>query len=165
MTLLTTAPQRLAMMALDASDELIYATDEFRETLDSSLRPGVLVEIGDGEYAGDASGARAGTETYTLSIIGNKRGQGGVGDEEERRTRQIVNDIVLYFLKHTQCQMSNDRGKQAQAYPPLSWVKWMTVRRGGVNPSAKGNEEDFWGCQLTVTLEIDVMALERLVAR
>jgi len=71
----------------------------------------------------------------------------------------------MYLLKHAQLQMSNDRGKQAQAYPPLPLVKWITITGTGINPSERGAESDFWGAMLTVTIHADLLALERLVNR
>lgn len=165
MSFITTAPQRLAWMAYDASTSVAYSSHYYHETLENVLRPGILVEEGDGEYPATAAGVERPEEVYTLNIIGRPYGSDGNRAAQDE-VRQIMHDLVLYIMKRTQLQFSNQRGHpDRSAQPGLLGVEHVRVRRGQTTKMQwDGASGPFWGGVLTVNLVGYLQAIEILVA-
>lgn|SRR5512138_1960070 len=167
MCLLTTVPPRLMQMAYDASESIVFTSHLFddTQTIDDIKRPAAILDmsVGGGDYPPNAAGVEEPTETYSLLIVGENYGQGGEG-QAELELRQIVQDVVNYFIRHTQLQVSNQRGALPAPLPPLPGVMWMRVQRA---PATRmGSQEGsgrFWGCILTLTVTEAVDALEVIV--
>lgn len=164
MTLLLTAPQRLAIMAKDASPLFKFSSDEFQETLDSLLRPAVLVEIGAADYPPIAQNVEEPTEEYSLTVIGMKYGQ-GARSEAETQLRVLVDALITYFFTRTQLQFTNDRSLEAAPLGPLLGVKWARLYRRELVTTVTRSEGDgaFWGSTLNVRITAQVLAHEVLV--
>jgi len=164
MTLILTAPQRLAIMAKDSDTRFVFATDKFVATLDDSQRPAALILVGSGDYPPVASQVEKPTEIYTIEIHGKKFGQGAVTDAEaETENRSLTASVITYFIKRSQLQFSNTRTLEAADLPALAGVESFRLRRDVLVPLEKGNESPFWGCVITVTIVTIEQALEVLV--
>lgn len=161
-----TVPDRLALMALDASTELKIAISQFRPTVDQIDLPMIIVETGEGDYPPLAAGTMNCEETYTVSILGYKFGTGSQNDATaERQVRRIAAAVIKYLWRRQQLQFSNSRGLQSAALGALDGVEYIHLHRGVTGGmSREGLADTFWGCSITVTVYgIDADAEEVLV--
>lgn len=163
MSLILTAPERLALMAYDASTLVRFTNYWFTEQVDDDMRPAVLVEVGEGDFPGTASNVEAPVETYELSIIGQTFAGADGNQQHEAEVRRVSSDIVNYFFKRTQLQFSNQRSRSGYTeLGPLVGVQHARIRRGLINAMTKADMPPFWGCQITVTVTEFAEAMEIL---
>lgn len=164
--ILLTLPERIALCAYDASTLIRFTAHTRQSTLDSLKRPAVLVEPNEGDYPPYAAGVGDVTETFLLSVIGQKYGQGAKTDAEaEVELRTVANHLAMYFFRRTQLQMSNQRSAQPAALGPLAGVKWIHLSRRTFETTAERDpgEGAFWGTEFTLAVSINVQQLEVLV--
>ena len=153
MSLVMTAPERLSLMAYDASVLIRFTNHWFTEQVDDDMRPAVLVEVGEGDFPPTASNVEAPVETYELSVIGQTLAGADGNQQHEAELRQVTADLVHYFVKRSQLQFSNQRSRTGYTeLGPLVGVQRARIRRGLINAMTKGEMQPFWGCQLTVTV-------------
>jgi len=163
--LLLDAPQRIADMAYDSSSLIRFTAHLRQSSLDSLKRPAVLVEANDAEYPPTAAGIEKPTETFILSVVGQKYGVGAPG-AAELELRQVAHDLAVYFWRRSQLQFSNLRGAKSSELPPLTGVESSRLsRRSFVTTVTRGEdgEGSFWGTEFTLTLTLAARALEVLV--
>jgi len=159
-------PERIALCAYDASTLIRFTAHTRQATLDTLKRPAVLIEANEGDYPPRSAGLAEPTETFLLSVIGQKYGQGSKVDAEaELEVRRVAHDIAVYFFKRTQLQFSDQRGENGGALGPLRGVKWcqLTRRTFVTSVTREENEGTFWGTEFSLTVTMDVRALEVLI--
>ena|ERR1700690_594672 len=166
MTLILTAPQRICMMAIDASTQIKDGSAYFAENVDETRRPFVLVEPGQEDIPAVAAGMEAPTEEYTLTLIAEKYGQGARG-EAEAQLRTITADILDYFAKRTQLQFRNLRGLQPAPLPSLVGVMWarlyLRTYAGVVTKGGTEGEQPFYGCVFSIRVQTVANAEEDII--
>lgn len=165
MTLILTIPQRLAIMAADSTPLIKDASDEFQKSLDTAKRPFVLVEIGSGEYPGVAAGTEEPIETFEMTLISSKAGQGAKGDAE-KELRVLTDALIAYFQKHTSLQFPNNLKRQPAALGALSGVKWSRLfMRDYCGLVVRGDVgiEPFWGTKFSFRCIEAISAQEEIV--
>lgn len=156
-------PDRLAIMARDAHEDIAFATGYLQDTVDSIKRIAVLVEDEDAEFPPVTQAVEQPILNYSMLILGKNFGQGGRNDQEQRRMREVAGDVINYMWRRPQLQFSNNRGLEASALPELRYVTFARIRATGVRPMTRGTEFAFWGCVLTVTINVVAPAGDILV--
>ena len=154
------------MLAYDASPLIRFTAHTRQATLDTIKRPAVLIEANEGDYPPRSAGLAEPTETFLLSVIGQKYGNGAKSDAEaELELRRVSRDIATYFFARTQLQCSDQRGLAGGALGPLRGVKWcqLTRRTFVTTVTREENEGTFWGTEFSLTVTMDVRALEVLI--
>ena len=165
MTLILTVPPRLAIMAADSTPLIKDSSDEFQKSLDTAVRPFVLVEIGSGEYPAVAAGTEEPIETFEMTIIGPKFGQGAKGDAEHE-LRQVTAALITYFQRHPSLQFSNTLRRQPAPLGALSGIKWARLYMReycGVVTRSEPGMEPFWGTKLSFHCIEAISAQEEIV--
>ena len=162
MTVLLTAPQRLAIMAKDADPRIVYSTDKYQETLDSVQTPAVLIDIGESNYPPTAASIEFPEEIYKIILVTGKYGQ-GAQDELEQTNRELADIIHLYFLRRTLLQFPNQRELEPGKLPALVFVRHArTNRSNGPTVLQRESFGPFWGCEFTVAIASITNVLEQL---
>lgn len=157
-----TVPERLAAMAFDSSSQIEYTAWTFQKTLDTLIRPAVIVEVDAAEYPAVAASIQMPVETYRLYLIGPKFGTGNDEAESELKVRTITDALLSYFHARPNLSMSNLLGRAPAALPALRGVRWGRMNRGPVNVLTRG-EDEFWGCDMTISVEWMMTAMEQLI--
>lgn len=148
-------------MALDSSDLIAYTAWTFQKTLDTLIRPAVIVEVDAAEYPAGAASIQTPVETYRLYLIGPKYGTGNDEAESELKVRTIVDSLLSYFHARPNLSMSNLLSRAPAALPSLSGVRWGRMNRGPVNILTRG-EDEFWGCDMTISVELIMWSMEQI---
>lgn len=171
MTLITTVPARLALMLMDADENIKRAAEGFQKNYEGDLDlPAWEVADGGTNYDLVAANIANPVDTYTATLITAKYGTGMDDDttrvnEYQTLTRSIMQNTVEYFLKRPDLVFSDVRGVSTTgALPALVGVKWVKISR---EPEGIYGSDDafgkFWGGKLTFTVmtEIRVMRVLR----
>lgn len=171
MTLITTIPQRLALMLMDADENIQYVGEGFQKNYDADIQlPAWEISDGGSNYDIIAANIVNPVDTYTATLITQKYGTGVDDDttrvsEYQTLTRSILKNTVEYFLKRPDLVFSDTRGVSTTgALPALRGVKWVKLSREpeGIYGSDEGFGR-FWGGKLTFTVmtEVQVMRVIR----
>lgn len=159
MTVLATAPQRIALMLKDADSRIRNSWYTERLAVDQAERPAWVVRDGDDsqyEVGGLSAQAAVGwNETYTAELHGPYFGA-GVKDEKELELRAIVANTLRYFYAHPRLQFSNLRADPALTpLPMLQGVLYCTFRKehaGLYVPPGFEESQTAWGVRLHITI-------------
>lgn len=171
MTLITTVPQRLALMLMDADEHIKFVAEGFQKNYDADIQlPAWEISDGGSNYDIIAANIANPVDTYNAQLITQKYGTGVDDDttrvsEYQTLTRSILQNTVEYFLKRPDLVFSDVRGVSTTgALPALRGVKWCKISRepDGVYGGDEGFGK-FWGGKLTFTVmtEIQVMRVNR----
>lgn len=157
MTVIDTAPQRLALMLMDADERIRNAFYTERDGVDQAERYAWVIRDGDNSDYMGASGAQAAhnfTETYDCELYGPYFGM-GAGGEHELEMRAIVKNTIEYFAACPRLQFQNLRSLQPAPLGPLQRVLWISLRRehaGKYLPPSHDESQMAWGFILHVTI-------------
>lgn len=164
MSLIDTAPERLALMAWDASSLMNNTSEFFQPGWGVDQMPFALVEVGEDSEPAVAAGVEFPVETYRISVFVATYNVPDDKHAAEIRARTMATDMLTYFRKRTQLQFSNTRNRaDLAALGPLAGVRWARFQRGPVSFGAKYEEiPPTWGFDITATLETIAEALESL---
>jgi hypothetical protein len=167
MTLILTAPTRLALMLTDAHPDIKTSFPTWQDNISNLRRPAWDVQIGEATYDPQAANYEEGTEEYLLSLIGEKY-VAGSSETHELQARSIVEATWRYFVERPNLQFANDRGLEAAPLSGLNGVyesrlsrrsNVTLMRRGG---GEAGGEEEFWGATYTLRVRFGLSVMEML---
>lgn len=165
MTLILTVPDRLVMMAMDASPAMADGSSYFMAAVDEVQRPFVLVEVGQDQMDASAAGVELPVEEYTITLIAEKYGQGAY-HEAELQLRTLTAAVKTYIAARTQLQFSNTRELQASALGALAGVMWARLYlrsyAGVVQKGGDNGEQPFWGTVFSLRVQ-EVMRAEEIL--
>lgn len=145
MTLVLTAPERIAVMLEDIED-MKHAFWTHQKAIDTAVRPCCLVRIDEGSFPANGNTDIEAEETYVIDYIGYPFDQ-GEAHNWELQARQHAYDIYLYFFQRPSLQFSNNLGNQPATLIGLNGVKWSRFSRRSPIALMTGNgiEQPFWG--------------------
>lgn len=167
MSVLDTAPTRVAMMLRDAHPDIRKVSEWYVNDFDTADRPGWTIRDESGNYGQPKATENSDdfTEALRLQFFGMLHGQGD-RYEYEQKARQIVAATIRYLRVHTQLQFSNQRELQDQELGPLRYVKWTTIQRQGtalMTLEGGADTSAFWGCILTLNIIGQINSPERYI--
>lgn len=162
MTLIYSAPERLAMMLTDSNDNIVVSYHTHQDDIDFPERPAYIIRWGDADYSVDdetSVNQASVNESCEINLVGEpyKGTEQDYGNYFELQTRQIAFDAVVYLLRHPNMQFSNRRGLRDRALPDLPGVMWMRITNLSRVQlmTREGLENPFWG--FTMSLDIRSM--------
>jgi hypothetical protein len=156
-------PDRLAIMAKDAHEDIVFSSGYLQDALDSIKRVAVLVEDEDSDFPPVAQAIQQPALSYSMLIVGKNFGQGGRNNQEQKRIREVTGAVINYMWKRPQLQFSNTRGLEPAPLTSLRYVTFARIRATGVRPMQRGTEFAFWGAVITVTVNVVAPSQEILV--
>lgn len=171
MSVMETAPERLALILRDSDPTIRGAYWQWQHDLDVLDRPAWLIEDQSGEYTVQGPSAQNAdyfTETYVCQFFGMlfNMGERGV---YEAAMKSAIRNAIRHLIQHRRLQFSNQRGLEGVTpLPALAYVQTITVRRGQASLMTTGGEGEtraFWGSRLDVTVTGGVGYDEVIVAR
>lgn len=160
MSVVLTAPERLALMLKDCDERVTAAYPLYVTDIDFDfLRPAWIVTAGEASYAlnSETSVSQASIdEDYELTYVGHI----ATGTEQdwnsyyERVAREIANNAVVYLLRAPNLQFPNLRGLADNALPPLNGVLWSRPqRRSQITLMTRESlEQPFWGFSISLSV-------------
>ncbi len=165
MTLILTAPERIAIM-LEDIPLMKNAFWKHQKAIDTAVRPCCLVRIDEASFPANGATDVETEESFVIDYIGFPFDQ-GEENMYELQARQHAFDVYLYFFERTQLQFTNDRGRQPAKLRPLDRVKWARLTRRSPVALMTGNgiEVPFWGFTYGISVISGRNVPEKLVAR
>lgn len=153
MTVLLTAPARLALMLVDAHVDVVSAYSTWQDDIDTIQRPAWLITHQGGEALRPEGAVSSDlfSESYRLEFFGKMFGM-GLEDEYELQARSIVASTIDYFRRHPQLQFSNERGLEAAGLPVLQGVQWINLQFSPVTLYKQAEDDAFWGGVMTINI-------------
>lgn len=168
MSVMTTAPERIALMLRDSDPRVASSHFDFQKSIDTIDRPAWLVSDQSGEYTMQSSGQAVNwfTESYMCEFFGELYNTGREG-EYEAIMKDMVRNAIIYFARRPRLQFTNDRAIAGLTeLPTLRYVKHITIRRDAASlmTTGGGEERAFWGSKIYITVNGGIEADEALVA-
>jgi len=154
MSVLLTAPTRIAKMLLDASDTVVATYTEDEYDIDVIQRPAWVVFDSGGQFMQNefSEGVAQWTESFNLELYGNSFGT-GLQHESLLKVKNIVVDTVKYFLRNQQLQYEDRRGIEGQRFRALENVMHITLSREPVTLyDAPDKEDKVFGARMSLTV-------------
>lgn len=152
MTVLLTAPERIAIMLEDIPGiNHAYWTEQ--KAIDTAQRPACLISIDEGSFPANGNTDVETEETYTIDYVGFPFDQ-GESAAYELQARQHAFGVYEYFFARPGLQFTNDRGRQPAKLRQLQYVKWSRLaRRSPVAlMTGHGIEIPYWGFTYGLTV-------------
>lgn len=150
MSVMDTAPARLALMAKDCDSRVKHVEAAYVEALDAIDLPAIVIDDADAMYENLSEMTTDDQETFSLKVISRKLSSAPNGKTVHNELREIVQSLVLYLKQHPRLQMSNGRGLHGSALTELEGIMGTPViRRSAI---VLDDQYNWFHCDVDITV-------------
>lgn len=154
MTVIMTAPARLALMMYDCHPSIRGTYYTHQDSIDQIVRPAFLITVEDASFPQFSSEQEQVEENYQIAYIGETFGA-GQANEYELRAREVSEAACLYLLQRPNLQFGNLRARtDITTQRGLAGVLSHTFSRSAITLFERdGVDVAFWGFTIDITLK------------
>jgi hypothetical protein len=165
MTLVRTAPARIALLAEDSHPSIKNSYYRWQQNFDLSKRPLFYTRLLSTSYPITASEDEEPQESYSLEYVGEPFKQ-DCAREDEQMTWEVYESCILHFLQRRFLQYTNERQTPNRVkLPNLPGLKYQRLDVSQVPDIVVkfSDNQPFWGFALTINLTESLSYEEKVV--